>query len=657
MAVSPTTNSPNAIAAIGAVGYPTPSAPATTANAPAAPVAQPAPVAPPPIVAAPAKPTAPGAVVTAAPAVADVNAKMGVVNQLAASQTSTPPPMATLVNTATGDRKAVPVGSQQAQALFGQGYTLENKAPAANAGTPPAAGTNAGQAAANQPTGLTPLPTAPTAPDQQEAGKAAADEFTQNNADITAKADQAFNDYQTQVNQMRNGTFPLTPDQQAMIDNISSQYQSLIADQKIANQNYQGAVKLAGIRAGRNMYAPEIELGNVNAAISKGTRDIADLNTKMSSAIATARIAYQESNFKLLDATYDKIRQHMEDQRKVVADTYTAAKDALASAQDKFKNDMATANFNLEVAKETNKPILEADAKMKDFMYSEMQKYPDAGITSADTVATATEKIKNSESYKAAKAQEAANLEATKANTAQSYAAADASRAAAAKSRKESAGGGTDNNPVVKANVHTIKGQQFINLADFPDMAGKKEAQAYGAANGIPVLNPSEGEKMVSISNAYDNAEKMSASMQGLLATKKGENITKGIGNYLADKMGDEKIRSFNAWRTTVINNVQALAGGQGSGLRINQAEIDTALKNDLPNIEGAGADTLASAQAKLNRLTEQMDTWRNTLINKSGTSGAAPSGGTTELTGPDGNRYAVPNDQVDQFIKDGGHR
>src|SRR3990167_7184694 len=44
-------------------------------------------------------------------------------------------PMATLVNAQTGDRKAVEVDSQQAQALFGQGYILETKTPTA----PPAA--------------------------------------------------------------------------------------------------------------------------------------------------------------------------------------------------------------------------------------------------------------------------------------------------------------------------------------------------------------------------------------------------------------------------------------------------------------------------------------------------------------------------------------
>jgi hypothetical protein len=63
-----------------------------------------------------------------------------------------------------------------------------------------------------------------------------------------------------------------------------------------------------------------------------------------------------------------------------------------------------------------------------------MQKYPDAGVTSADTVQQATDKIKASKSYQDVQAQTAANLAHTKAETAASLASAAASRASAAKS-------------------------------------------------------------------------------------------------------------------------------------------------------------------------------------------------------------------------------
>jgi hypothetical protein len=196
--------------------------------------------------------------------------------------------------------------------------------------------------------------------------------------------------------------------------------------------------------------------------------------------------------------------------------------------------------------------------------------------------------------------------------------------------------GGQQDNSIVQTNVHQISGTDstgkqfstnFINLTDFPDAASKKQAMQYGADNGIPVLNPAEGEKMVAVTNAYTNIDKIASGVQNLLDKNMGWNIGKGVENTMASFLGNEDIRSFNAWRTAVINNVQALAGGAGSGLRINQAEIDTALKNDLPVISGIGADTVKSATAKLDRLKEQLDSWRGTILDKGNTAGSGGGG------------------------------
>lgn len=418
MATTPATNTP----APGLPGGADPAMVVTGPTSGAAPAVVPKPPAP------PAQP----AVVSAGPALADVNAKMATVNNLAASQVTAPQPMATLVNPTTGDRKAVPVGSQQAQGLFGSGYMLETKAPVVPPATP-----TAPPATPTTPAGLTALPEAPVAPDTTVKTQENVDDFTVRNAEITAKSDQAFEQYNQNVQQMRNGTFPLTPDQQAQIDAMTQQFQNLLADQKVANRNYEGAVKLAGIRAGRNMYAPEIELGNVNAAVAAGARALADINAKMASTIATAKMAFQESNFKLLDSVYEKLQEHLENQRKVVSDTYNKTKDALDAAQTKFQNDMATSQFEFQKVQELNKPILEADKQMKDYLYDQMQKYPDSGITAADTVESAVAKIKASKTYQDQQEMIALEKEQTRAQIAASKASAAASYASAEKSRAE----------------------------------------------------------------------------------------------------------------------------------------------------------------------------------------------------------------------------
>lgn len=217
-----------------------------------------------------------------------------------------------------------------------------------------------------------------------------------------------------------------------------------------------------------------------------------------------------------------------------------------------------------------------------------------------------------------------------------------------------SSGSGTTaaDDALVGSQIHSVNGtdakgnaftQPFINLSDFPDAASKKTAMAYGAANGIPVLNPAEGEKMVSIDNAYTNIDKIAGGMKGLVANTPGLNLTEGLWNSITGKLGNAGVASFNAWRTAVINNVQALAGGSGSGLRINQAEIDTALKNDLPNIQGLGADTMASAQAKLDRLKDQLDSWRLTILDKGNANVGNTGGG--QIIEYNGKQYQTDKD------------
>lgn len=65
----------------------------------------------------------------------------------------------------------------------------------------------------------------------------------------------------------------------------------------------------------------------------------------------------------------------------------------------------------------------------------------------------------------------------------------------------------------------------------------------------------------------------------------------------------DTDITSFNSYRDTAIKVIQSLAGGEGSGLRLNAAEIATATSN-IPTIN----DNLETAQKKINVLNTFLD-------------------------------------------------
>ncbi len=73
----------------------------------------------------------------------------------------------------------------------------------------------------------------------------------------------------------------------------------------------------------------------------------------------------------------------------------------------------------------------------------------------------------------------------------------------------------------------------------------------------------------------------------------------------------------------TAINTIQALAGGTGSGLRLNAGEINTAIGN-LPTIN----DNLETASKKIALVQGFMNKWKNEILTGSTGSAASGSGG-----------------------------
>jgi hypothetical protein len=185
-------------------------------------------------------------------------------------------------------------------------------------------------------------------------------------------------------------------------------------------------------------------------------------------------------------------------------------------------------------------------------------------------------------------------------------------------------------------------GTVYADLSSLTPTDKTKQAQA-AVANGIkPILDAATASKLNAISVSKTNLANIGDSLTSQnIVNDKSAPFLQGIGNSVSSFFGNSDIKSFNAWRTAVINNVQALAGGQGSGLRINQAEIDAALKNDLPVITGVNADNLATANAKIAKLNSQLDSWSKQLLGGGNTAAAhVPPIGTVINSG--GKQYHV---------------
>ncbi len=261
------------------------------------------------------------------------------------------------------------------------------------------------------------------------------------------KQDAAYQDFSNSLNQIRNGTFPLTPDQLSQVNALQQQFDQLKQQQQLANKNYEGGVVNAGIAAGRNRYAPELELGNIQASISAGIQKIASIDAQAASAISQLKQGFMDNDYKLINAAYtaasDFFRQKSETIQKLsdnvrqqTQDAIQAHKDKIAEQQKQIENSRNAVTFakdngvtkpfyvigNQAYDTNTGLPVSLADYQkmtgqqvglpesQTDFgqiqhiadpsVMKLSNDYPDAGINPTDSIDQARAKLKNSDKYK-----------------------------------------------------------------------------------------------------------------------------------------------------------------------------------------------------------------------------------------------------------------
>ncbi len=222
--------------------------------------------------------------------------------------------------------------------------------------------------------------TTPTPQDQYKS------EVDKNNAALD-QAGQTLND---QIAQIQNGTFPLTPSQQAMVDALKAATTRSVNAQKLANQNYEGGTNQLNIVSGRNRYAPEIALGNYQNAVNVGITKINDIEQQGAKAVADMEQAFMDKDYKMATDAYDRFVnstkdknaqiQHLADQAQSYEEftknyERQTAQDAVSNKlasdeftykqkQDAFNNAMASDKFTAEQKKQIHDQYI-ADEELK----------------------------------------------------------------------------------------------------------------------------------------------------------------------------------------------------------------------------------------------------------------------------------------------------
>jgi hypothetical protein len=166
--------------------------------------------------------------------------------------------------------------------------------------------------------------------------------------------------------------------------------------------------------------------------------------------------------------------------------------------------------------------------------------------------------------------------------------------------------------PIVAKYLETlpnVPGSQYINT----DRVASTQLPAVQsqAAGKVPVLTGTEVSGLKNIDvifKALDNLSNLSTELLGGGIGGRIQGLVSNQAQALAQT--DPRFAQFQLARDTAIKTVQALAGGAGSGLRLNMGEIDTAASN-LPNI----TDNIGYASEKINGLKQLLTNQLNETL------------------------------------------
>jgi len=170
---------------------------------------------------------------------------------------------------------------------------------------------------------------------------------------ITNKQDQAYKDYQAKMDSITNGTFALTPDEQADIQNIRDTFDRLRESQVTANKNYEGAIATGEARSGRLEFMNQISSGIQKQAIDDGVQKIKDIESAALSKVREYKTAVQDKNYKAAGLAYEAMTKYLDQKSKAISDLHTATVNMYKAQQDSITKALENQKLKQEIAKTT----------------------------------------------------------------------------------------------------------------------------------------------------------------------------------------------------------------------------------------------------------------------------------------------------------------
>lgn len=432
--------------------------------------------------------------------------------------------------------------------------------PPKDTGTPATGGTPAG-GPGGAPAGAAGGPAGSNAPltEQQQYQK----DVSEGVSEYQKNVDQHVRD----IDALADGTFPLTASQQATLDATKAAFEQTRALQLKANESYENSIALAGNRLGLNLQNPREYLAQGQQAISDDIGRIANLDALAAKTMNDLRQGFMDKDYKYINDKYDALQGALKEKQDAIDKLH---KDSIDQQKD-------LRDYNEKVAEFTKNYDLEVQ-KMNQPSYT-LHDNPDGSVSLFNSKTGA---VKNIPAAEVAGAQ-----------------------------GKEPGNTGVS---IIDGNTkRTASGVPYIDGSSLTGKTAESAQQAAALYGGIPYLSANESGAMDKLQTARSNLYDINNDITGILPKDAlGRTLGGAANNRLSSyfQTNAEKA-SFNTWRSAAIGVLQALAGGAGSGLRINQSEIALSVANDIPYI----TDTAAVAQAKIAKVNAMIGNQEHQLL------------------------------------------
>lgn len=152
--------------------------------------------------------------------------------------------------------------------------------------------------------------------------------------ELNSQSDQAYSQYEHQLSQIQNGTYPLTPAQKQLYDSTNAQFDVLRQQQVIANTALIQGTEVAEARSGETVNGAQTALGNVGAAINRGLQQLSALDAQGSKALADLQSGFMKDDLVLIQDAYKGFQDYQSAKEKTLNDIFTATTNAEKDLRD-----------------------------------------------------------------------------------------------------------------------------------------------------------------------------------------------------------------------------------------------------------------------------------------------------------------------------------